>query len=628
MDRAALRAALEAADIVPLALALVHLGGDASLLDRVRPHVEGPWDFSQHVPPDLAAEIRARLAHELSQAPSPAHPMPDEATLVKMMSTAVGETVSGEYVPMMLEELSLDGRDRRQAAWRAKPAAPVLDAFRVAVIGAGMSGLAAAIRLREAGIPFTVLEKNDALGGTWYENRYPGCGVDSPNHFYSYSFEPNHEWSEFFSKRDELWSYFERCADRHDLRRDIRLRTEVLGAQWDEAAARWRLRLRNADGAEETLAASALISAVGQLNRPFVPQLPGIGDFAGPAFHTARWDPDVALGGRRVAIIGTGASAMQAAPALADAVSRLTIFQRTPHWAVPNPNYHRRVSAQKKWVLEHVPFYARWYRFQLFWAFGDGIHPALQIEPGWHDPQRSLNAANERFRRAMTRHLRRELEGDEELIAKVTPSYPPYGKRMLIDNHWYRMLRRPNVSLVTDSIRRVTRDAIETADGARHRADAIVFATGFEAARMLAPMELRGRGGVPLRELWGDDDPRAYLGITVPGFPNFFVLYGPNTNLGHGGSIIFHTECQVRYVMLCLREMLERGWRSLECRGEVHDAYNARVDAAHRRMVWSHPGMGNWYRNASGRVTQNSPWRLVDYWRMTREPDFADYRTR
>ncbi|QQS15130.1 MAG: NAD(P)/FAD-dependent oxidoreductase [Rhodospirillales bacterium] len=543
-----------------------------------------------------------------------------------MMAAGVGQAVPDEYIPLILEETRLTGDgDPRSVPWRRAPDAAALSRFRVLVIGAGLSGLCVGIKLREAGIPFTILEKNDTVGGTWYENAYPGCGVDTPNHFFSFSFEPNHDWPDHFSKRDELWGYLERVADKYDVRRAVRFGVEATAAGYDAAKGVWRVAVRSKDGAEETIETEILVGAVGQLNRPAIPDIPGLSDFEGPAFHTGHWEPEHDLSGKRVAMIGTGASGMQAGPSIAGDVARLTIFQRTPHWSVHNPNYHATVAAGKKWALRHVPFYDKWYRFLLFWASADGLHASLQIDPAWPHPDRSLNAVNQGFRDMLEAHIRAEIGDDPVLLAKVIPPYPPYGKRMLRDNRWYRMLKRPNVDLVTAPIARVTADAVVTTDGVAHPADVIVFATGFQAGRMLWPMDIRGRGGVSLRDLWGDDDPRAHLGMTVPGFPNFFIVYGPNTNLGHGGSIIFHTECQVRYIMQALREMIEGGHRTIECRREPHDAYNERVDAAHRRMVWSHGGVGNWYKNASGRVIANSPWRLVDYWSMTRELDPADF---
>lgn len=630
-DGARLRRALDDADIGPLLMVLVQLTGAEALLDEFAPYLTGPWDYAHHVPEERQRAVRARLVEVLEAHAAEGRSLrrvPPAPLLRRMMSVCVGETVPAEYVPMMLEEMALEDRDPRGISWRAAPPRQALEGFKVAVVGAGMSGLCAAIRLREAGIPFEIFEKNDTVGGTWYENRYPGCGVDTPNHFYSYSFAPNHGWPDFYSRRDALQAYFERCADSYGIRPSIRFRTEVVSAAWDEAAALWRLTVRGPDGAERQAHANAVLCAVGQLNRPKLPSIPGLDTFRGPAFHTGRWEHEHDLRGRNVAMIGTGASGMQVAPTIAPQVGRLTIFQRSPHWVVRNPNYHRSVGEGTKWVLRHLPYYAKWYRFTLFWGFADGIHEALQIDPAWPHPARSVNAINERHRRSILKWLTREIGDDPALLAKVVPDYPPYGKRILIDNHWYRTLKRDNVALVTAPIARMTPDAIVTGDGTAHRADVLVLATGFHAARMLWPMEITGRGGRRLRALWGEDDPKAYLGIAVPGFPNFFVLYGPNTNLGHGGSAIFHAECQVRYALRCLRELIETGRASMECRQEVHDAYNERVDRAHEGMVWSHPGMGNWYRNRRGRVFANSPWRLVDYWRMTAELDPADFAFR
>lgn len=625
-----LLAALSDGDPATLLMVLVQLTGDENLLDEARGHIRGPWDYSVDMPENLQARIRDGIRAALSPSPGAAGQgprRPDNRLLRKMMEVVVGEPVGEAYIPMMLEEMGLtEGADPRGLQWRSKPPARVLEGFHVVVIGAGMSGLCAGMRLKEAGIAFTILEKNETVGGTWFENAYPGCGVDTPNHFYSYSFAPNHDWSHFFSKRDTLWRYFEDCADRFGLRPHIRFRREVLAAAFDEDAQLWRLTVRAAAGGEERITANAIICAVGQLNCPSVPEIPGLETFDGPAFHTARWPQDLDLAGRRVAMIGTGASGMQVGPSIAPAVEHLAIFQRSPHWVVPNPNYHRAVAPGKKLLLEQLPHYGAWYRFQLFWGFADGIHAALQRDPDWPDPATSLNAVNEKHRRFMLRHARKVLQDTRpDLLHKVIPDYPPYGKRILIDNHWFETLLRPNVDLVTEAIERVDRHAVVTADGQAHPCDAIVLATGFHARRMLWPMRISGRGGVRLSDIWGEEDPRAYLGVTVPRFPNLFILYGPNTNLGHGGSAIFHTECQMRYALRCLRELLEEGHRSIEVRQEVHDAYNRRVDEAHARMVWTHPGMRNWYRNDKGRVFANSPWRLVDYWAMTAELKPAEY---
>jgi len=626
-DDALMTQALDGADLAPMLMALVHLTGEEHWLDEVAPFITGPWNFMENAPEALKQRLRDRLRaalHEYatSNRELPAEPPPH--LLRRMLSAGVGQEVPEEYLPLILEETAQDRVDPKTVPWRARPDDATLSAFHAVIVGAGVSGLCMAIKMKEAGIPFTIIERNPTVGGTWYENGYPGCGVDTPNHFYSFTFEPNHDWPRHFSMRQDLWDYLERLADTYDIRRHIRFDTSVTGARYDEARRRWLVSVQGKDGAAEVIEANAFITAVGQLNQPQIPDFPGRDSFAGPAFHTARWDDSVDLRGRNVVMIGTGASGMQVAPTIAPDVGRLTIFQRSPHWAVSNPNYHKDVGPRKTAALKHIPFYAKWYRFQLLWASSDGLHASLHADPAWPTPDQSLNATNQKFRDDLIAYITKEVNGDPDLLAKVIPDYPPYGKRMLRDNHWYRMLTRPNVDLVTAPVERITPTGV-VADGREYPADVIVYATGFHAQRMLAPMEITGRSGANVRDLWGDDEPRAYLGITAPNFPNMFMLYGPGTNLAHGGSIIFHTECQVRYIMQCLREMLETGADAMECRPEPFAAYNDLLDATHQGMVWAHRGVGSWYKNKAGRVVTNSPFRLVDYRRMTETLKRDDY---
>jgi 4-hydroxyacetophenone monooxygenase len=629
-DETALRTALAEADIAPLLMVLVQLSGDMQILDEVAPHIQGAWSFMESVPEKLKQKVRDRLVEVLKDYAATGRappPRPPAAMLRRMMSAGVGQSVPDEYIPLLLEEMRFSDQDTRAVHWRDDAAAAFAGKFRVIIVGAGIAGICTGVRLQELGIPYVILEKNDNVGGTWLENCYPGCAVDTPNHFFSYSFHTNPKWSRHFSRRDEILGYIGDTADTYDVRRHIRFGVEVTTAEFDDRAALWQVTVRRQDGDTEIIDGNALITAVGQLNRPAIPSIPGLSDFKGAMFHTARWDASVDLKGKRVAMIGTGASGMQTGPSIAPDVAKLTVFQRTPHWSMNNPNYHKEVNPGTIWVLEHVPYYAQWMRFQLFWASSDGFHHTLQADPNWSMPHCSLNEANHKMREMIVDYVRNELGGDEELLAKVIPAYPPYGKRMLRDNHWYRMLKRPNVELVTGSIARVAEDAIVMQDGTVHAVDVIIMATGFQASKMLWPMDIKGRGGQTIRDIWGDDDPRAYLGITVPGFPNLFVTYGPNTNLAHGGSIIFHHECQIRYILQALREMVETGRDTLEVRQKVHDEYNRLVDEKCRDMVWAHPGVTSWYKNKHNRVTVNSPWRLLDYWKLTREFAPEDYRT-
>lgn len=618
-DPAAVRAALADADISVLLMVLVQLTGDMALLDRTAPLLGKPGTFTHAIPPDMADALLDRLTARLTaQGGGPAQI--DPAVLERMMGAFVGEPISKGYLPMLLEDLGFVSPPPPLATADSKRVAD----FKVLIVGAGASGICAGIKLKQAGINFEIVERNDDVGGVWHENTYPGCGVDSANHLYCYSFELNHNWSRYYVKQPELRDYLRDCAVKYGVMPHVRLQEEVLALGYDDAAALWQATIRMADGNIRTITANAVISSVGQLNRPAYPKLKGRDQFAGPSMHTARWDHTIELAGKSVAMIGTGASGMQVGPAIAGEVGRLTIFQRSAPWVLPRHNYHNMVTENVKWVLAHVPHYAQWYRFLLFWAYGDGVHPLLKVDPDWTSPG-SISARSEAVRQQWTEYVAAEMGDRPDLFAKVLPNYPPFGKRSLRDNDWYRTLRQDHVELVNTAISEIVADGIIDAAGRHYPTDVIIYATGFEASRMLFPIDVTGLGGVKLRDLWGDDDPRAYLGITVPGFPNLFLTYGPNTNLAHGGSIIFQAECQVHYILHCLALLIDSGHDAMECTPRAHDDYNAVLDETLSQMVWTYRGVTNWYTNAHGRVTTNSPWPLVDYWHMTRKPDAAAF---
>ena len=493
----------------------------------------------------------------------------------------------------------------------------------VAVVGAGMSGLLAAHRLRQAGIDVVVLEKNADVGGTWLENTYPGCRVDVANNLYSYSFAQT-AWPQHYSSQDVLLGYFRRFAEAFDLRSLIRFSTEVVEATWSEDDQRWTVRTRAADGTEDEVVADAVISAVGQLNRPRYPDIEGMGDFDGPAFHSARWDHSVDLAGKRVVVIGTGASAMQLIPAIAPEVGELTVLQRTPAWLVPTPDYYQDIPAGMTWLFAHLPSYGQWYRLWLFWRNHEGLLPAAVVDPAW-DGEESVSPANELVRQLLVAYLEEQYADRPDLLEATMPHYPPIAKRVIRDDGtWPATLKQDHVHLVTGAVERIEPAGVRTADGVLHEADVLVYGTGFTASEFLVPMRIVGRDGVELHDAWSGEA-RAYLGITVPGFPNLFCCYGPNTNIVINGSIIYFSELEVRYVLEALRLLATSGQHALD----PPPGGPRRVQRRGRRGQRGH-GLGassvsSWYKNASGRVAQNWPWSLLEYWQRTRTVDPGDY---
>lgn len=624
-DDATIRAALEDAFLPALLPALAHATGDLSILrDDLRPRTLTPGVPQAGLPAEAQAEARElalaaiRRLRDGDVAPG-AHTLAEDVR--RTVAWMTDSPASDEYVELLMEELAPEGEDPRAPDWRLEADVRL----RVVVIGAGMSGILAAIRLQQAGIPYVILEKNSDVGGTWLENTYPGARVDVSNAFYSYSFAQRVDWPTHYSAQGTLLDYFRACAEEYGIRDNIRFDTEVIEAAFDEEARTWRLRVKGAGGDEETIEAEAVISAVGQLNRPNVPEIPGRDTFAGPSFHSARWDHSVDLTGKRVAVIGTGASAAQFIPPVAEQAGELLIFQRTPNWFVPVPHYYDAIPNGLSWLYRHVPHYIHWQRFWLFWTTTDGMLPAVRVDESWEPQERSVSQRNDELRQLLTGYIQSQFADRPDLLPHVLPTYAPASKRLILDNGiWARTLKRENVHLLTGAIREITPTGIVTEDGTEHAADVIVFGTGFQASKFLTPMRIVGRGGIELNEQW-DGDARAYMGITVPNFPNFFMMYGPNTNIVVNGSIIYFSECEMRYILGCLRLLAQGEARAMDCKPDVHDAYNERIDAANRQMVWGVATVNSWYRNAKGRSAQNWPFNLVEYWRQTREPNPEDY---
>jgi cation diffusion facilitator CzcD-associated flavoprotein CzcO len=477
---------------------------------------------------------------------------------------------------------------------------------RAAIIGTGFGGLAAAVRLKEAGVDVVLFEKGGDVGGVWRENTYPGAACDVPSHLYSLSFAPKADWSRRFAPQEEIHQYLRDLARDFGLLRHIRFGAEVLAAAFDEATGTWRLTLSGGEEHE----ADVLVAATGQLSRPIRPRIPGLDSFRGAVFHSAEWDHRHDFRGRRVAVLGTGASAIQFVPAIAAQTERLTVFQRSAPYVLPKPDREYRARATKAFV--RVPGLLR--------ASREATYLSNELRTlGFNTEPRLLAAHRARF----FAHLRRQV-ADPELRARLVPTDPLGCKRILMSNDWYPALQLPQVEVVTDRVTEIREHAVVTADGTEHEVDTIVLGTGFAATEFLVPMRITGRDGRDLHEQW-KDGASAYLGTVVPGFPNLFVVYGPNTNLGHN-SIIVMIEAQVGWVVQAVRALRDRrlGW--LDVRPEVAARFDAWVQRRLGRTVFA-GGCHSWYLTESGRNTQNWPASTLTFRRRLRRVDLSDFET-
>ncbi len=473
------------------------------------------------------------------------------------------------------------------------------------IIGSGFAGLGMAIQLREAGFSdLVILEKEADVGGVWRDNRYPGAACDVPSHLYSLSFEPNARWTRKFAGQAEIHAYLRECADKHDLRGLTRFNTEVTAATFDESGGFWRISTMQG----ETLRARILISAVGQLNRPATPRVEGIEQFQGQVFHSARWNYDIPLEGKRIAVIGTGASAIQFVPQIVPKAKSLVLVQRSAPYVIPKPD--RRYSRIEQALFKRLPKIQMGSRL---WQYLNHERNALAFTVS--DKFMALPLAQ------FHRHLAATIK-DPALRARLTPDYPIGCKRVLISNDYYQALAQPQVTVVNGGVERADATGIVTSDGVHHEVDVIIWGTGFKASEFLAPMHITGLGGRELNQSW-QDGAEAYLGMTVAGFPNFFMMYGPNTNLGHN-SIVFMLESQMNYIRQCALALHQRGARYMDVKPVPMNEFNRKLQERLHKTVWD-SGCTSWYVNAAGKNTANWSGFTVDYRLRTSKPNWSHY---
>jgi len=486
---------------------------------------------------------------------------------------------------------------------------PFAAAPRIAIVGGGFAGIGMAIRLRRLGLDsFTLYEAGDTPGGTWRDNTYPGAACDVPSHLYSFSFEPNPGWSRTYGSQAEILAYLLHCVRKYDVGRFVRCRARVDAARFDNTRRVWTLDV-DFDGTRQTVEADLLIAASGPLSRPAMPEIDGLDRFAGKLFHSARWDHDYALDGRRVGVIGTGASAVQFVPHIQPRVAQLSVFQRTAPWVMPRRDRAIEPGAQR--LFARMPLAQRIARSVIYWRLEARV-PGFAFDP-------RLMRGPMKFARD---YLARKI-ADPALRAKLTPDYLPGCKRILLSSDYYPALAQPNVEVVTAAIREVVADGIVTADGVHRPLDAIVCGTGFRLNDADAAFTIIGADGANLGDAWRRDGPQAYLGATVAGFPNLFLIAGPNTGLGHS-SMIYMIESQIRYIADCIRALRRNGARTMTVRADVQRAYNDRLQRKLARTVWQ-SGCRSWYQTKHGRNTAIWPGFTFSFRRLTRRVRERDY---
>ncbi len=626
-DGPELTAALEAANLQTLLMVYVHLTHDEAMLETFKVHIHPPYTNPDYaIPQDCIADLRKDLRRVLTTPGAARNDDPPLSLIQKMMSVGVGEQVEDEFIPMVLEQGGFKRAEPRKARPDRTPPPP---GFKVLVIGAGLTGLLASIELERAGYDHILIEKNEEVGGTWWKNRYPGVGVDTPSHFYSYSFEISPEWNHYHPHGADMREYFQSVADKYGLRSNIRFRTIVHSLDFDQDGAIWNVTVEDLKtGQREVIQANAVFNAFGSADRWSLPQIPGIDIYQGIITHSAGYDETIDLKGKKVAVIGTGASSAQIVSTIAGEVDALTVFMRTRHWMINNPEVMKEVPEPVKWALRHIPHYKEWFRFRVFWFAADGLYPNVVKDPAYPEDGIAVSALNEGMRQYALSHMRHKLAGRPDLLEKLTPDFPIFSKRIVMDAGWFDALVQPHVALDDTPIAEITSNGIRMENGTEYPVDVIICATGFKHGKLVKGLTIRGRDGHDLAVDWADEEERAYMGTTIPGYPNYFMSVGPNAGPNHAGGLNIVSEAQVHYMIECLDWMITNGAKTIEPTRPAFERHNRRIDDRMQHMIWTHPKAHSYYQNSKGRPVGPWPFRLVDMWNEMRSPVPDDYLLR
>jgi 4-hydroxyacetophenone monooxygenase len=618
VDAAFIRRAVEASDLAALRAALYQASGDPELAEL------GPVA-------SLGPEERARLvskAVQLLETELDTYTLriPSDEELRGLMHLVLGVPTRDEHFEVRRGMLAFEDFPFLYDPPHGTRELP--KGFEVAIIGAGLSGIAMAVQLERLGIPYVVYERRSEIGGTWSINKYPDIRVDTLSITYEYTFEGQYPWTEYFARGEEVRGYIELMARKYGVFEHVRFGHALEAASFDEQRRTWRLTLLRSDGVRDEREVSAIVSAAGLFSTPKIPDLPGADEFAGTILYPTEWTSEHDLSGKRVAVIGNGSTGVQLLAPVAEEALQVHAFQRTAQWISPRAHYGQAIEPEVRWLLDNMPGYWNWCRYTSLIGLFTWHEDFLVPDPEWERRGGHITKKSEELRDFLIGYIREQVGERPDLIEKLLPDYAPMVRRPVVDNGWYKALTRDNVELVTDGIARLTPTGIETVDGKHREVDHIVFATGYDVVKYLWPAEYHGEGGTKLHELWAEDSPRAYLGMMVPRFPNLFILYGPNSQPVSGGiSLPSWFQIWAAYIVQCLLTMIEGGYSSVAVTEAAFEEFNARLDAEASGMAFSTDKNSverNYYLNASGRLQVNTPFETADLYAMQKAPNPDD----
>ncbi|MFX1758607.1 flavin-containing monooxygenase [Rhodococcus sp. As11] len=623
--RSFIERAVECADTNALRMALYQATRDAEIAAITPERVFGPTTDAIVFSDEDTALIRAKAVEYLLTEPDEsALPVPSRDEIVELLEMAEARTLASDDL-IMRHKLPAFSDLPYQAQWHGEKVIP--EGYHVAIVGAGFAGIAMGVQLANLGVPFTIYERRAEVGGVWSINTYPDVRVDTVSFTYEYAFEKKYPWTEYFARQSDVRAYIDHVAHKYGVYEHIRFGSDVTQARFDEPTQRWTLTVQGEESVTE-VEANVVVAASGVFATPRELSVEGVSDFTGQIVHTARWNEDVEYAGKKVAVIGNGSTGVQLLSKIAEKAESVTVYQRTPQWISPRTNYGVPISDELQWLIQKMPFYWNWNKYVAGLATID-LRNVLMPDAEWIANGGQISKRNDMLRKILVGYISAQVDGRQDLLDKLIPDYPPMTRRPVVDNNWYASLTRNNVELVTTPIERMTDTSIVTADGEDRETELVIAAVGFQTEKYIWPTQYFGLGGVTLEDVWTAQGAQAHLGMTVPGFPNMFMLYGPNSQpVASGAGLPVWFEVWTGYIAECIVGMLEKGRASMVIRKDAFDEYNEQLHEEAKKLIYLMPNSAmekNYYVNEFGRLQMNAPWNGEKYYELCESPDESHY---